>query len=170
MTLIRCPECEKSISETADSCPHCGWRLTPEQVLQIKERQAKEKNLAVGCLVIGALVVSVIVIGALVAGNSSDAGSPKPNSSVTGVPFETAYRSCLDLTKSHVTYPSSFDDKWTYKNEGLYNTAGIVLVRFSVRNAFGMEIEGKSTCKIIENDQLWLDNVTLEDGTQFINH
>ena len=27
MALIRCPECKKKISDTCDSCPHCGYRF-----------------------------------------------------------------------------------------------------------------------------------------------
>jgi predicted RNA-binding Zn-ribbon protein involved in translation (DUF1610 family) len=26
--LIKCPECKKEISDTAVSCPNCGWVLT----------------------------------------------------------------------------------------------------------------------------------------------
>jgi len=28
MSLIDCPECSKSISSTAESCPSCGYQLT----------------------------------------------------------------------------------------------------------------------------------------------
>ena len=27
MTLMNCPECAKSISDTAESCPSCGYKL-----------------------------------------------------------------------------------------------------------------------------------------------
>ena len=36
MALIPCPECKKRISETAESCPKCGYELTPEKVEEVK--------------------------------------------------------------------------------------------------------------------------------------
>ena len=27
MALIRCPECNHEVSDTAETCPHCGYRL-----------------------------------------------------------------------------------------------------------------------------------------------
>jgi hypothetical protein len=60
MSLIPCPECSKSISEAADSCPKCGWRLIPEKVLEIKENQGQQpKNLRLGCIVIVAILAAL---------------------------------------------------------------------------------------------------------------
>jgi hypothetical protein len=66
MALIRCPECNKNISESANSCPGCGWHLTPEEVVEIKEKQeAQQKKVRLGCLVIVAIFVALLVIGSL---------------------------------------------------------------------------------------------------------
>lgn len=27
MSIIKCPECNKEVSDTATSCPHCGYQL-----------------------------------------------------------------------------------------------------------------------------------------------
>ena len=32
MALIKCPECKSTISSTAETCPHCGYKLTQEEV------------------------------------------------------------------------------------------------------------------------------------------
>ena len=37
MALICCPECKRQISETATSCPNCGYQLIPEIIAEIKE-------------------------------------------------------------------------------------------------------------------------------------
>jgi len=34
MALISCPECAKSVSEKARSCPHCGYPIRPEAGMQ----------------------------------------------------------------------------------------------------------------------------------------
>ena len=46
MALICCPECSTSISDTAESCPICGFKLTAECVAlqRQKEKRQKEKS------------------------------------------------------------------------------------------------------------------------------
>ena len=70
MALIQCPECKKKVSDTATSCPKCGWQLTPEKVQKIREDE-KARNL--GCLVLTGVVVVLIVVGSLLSKN----GPPK---------------------------------------------------------------------------------------------
>ena len=52
MALIPCPECKKRISETAESCPKCGYELAPEKVEEVKEKEKKlQTGIAIGCLI-----------------------------------------------------------------------------------------------------------------------
>lgn len=44
MALIQCPECKKQVSENADNCPNCGYKLTPEVKATIKAKQIKSKK------------------------------------------------------------------------------------------------------------------------------
>lgn len=32
MALIECPECNKQVSETAKTCPHCGYKLNADKI------------------------------------------------------------------------------------------------------------------------------------------
>ena len=55
--LIPCPECKKRFSASANSCPWCGYVLTPKIVTKIRaEQKAKvektERGCGIGCLVI----------------------------------------------------------------------------------------------------------------------
>lgn len=43
MALIKCPECNESVSEKANSCPHCGYPLKPE-VTPIQYELEKDQN------------------------------------------------------------------------------------------------------------------------------
>jgi predicted amidophosphoribosyltransferase len=52
MALIRCPECKNKVSETANSCPKCGWQITPEKVTKIKKTEAKEKALWLNIVIV----------------------------------------------------------------------------------------------------------------------
>ena len=56
MALIICPECRKKISDAADSCPTCGYKLTPEKIAAIK----KKGN--VGCFIVGFIIFIVFII------------------------------------------------------------------------------------------------------------
>lgn len=46
MALIQCPECNKSISDTAEKCPHCGYSLAErkEFVKVVKPLSNKQKT------------------------------------------------------------------------------------------------------------------------------
>lgn len=36
MTLIKCPECGKEISDTCDVCIHCGYKLQTKKKSSLK--------------------------------------------------------------------------------------------------------------------------------------
>lgn len=44
MALISCPECGRSVSDTASGCPHCGYVLTPEKVAAAHAAQQEAKK------------------------------------------------------------------------------------------------------------------------------
>lgn len=39
MSLIRCPECKGQISDTAESCPHCGYIISKSKELKHRSLQ-----------------------------------------------------------------------------------------------------------------------------------
>ncbi|MBQ8659564.1 MAG: zinc-ribbon domain-containing protein [Bacilli bacterium] len=43
MSLIKCPECRKKISDTVDKCPQCGFDLkdTNKEELKVKTNDFK---------------------------------------------------------------------------------------------------------------------------------
>jgi len=49
MALITCPECKKKISENAESCPKCGYRITPGEAFEIKVKEQKTQK---GCAIV----------------------------------------------------------------------------------------------------------------------
>lgn len=53
MALIICPECKKKISESANSCPNCGYQLTAEKVNEMKKNEYEmKKSLGIGCILL----------------------------------------------------------------------------------------------------------------------
>ena len=41
MALIKCPECQKEVSTSAASCPHCGYPLQKAQPIQYETTTVK---------------------------------------------------------------------------------------------------------------------------------
>ncbi len=37
MALIKCPECQREVSNLAETCPHCGYRLKNLDVVMMIE-------------------------------------------------------------------------------------------------------------------------------------
>lgn len=55
MTLIKCPECNAVISNTAKTCPHCGYN--------IKKHFTKHDNANSNKFVYIAIIVALCIIG-----------------------------------------------------------------------------------------------------------
>jgi hypothetical protein len=135
MALIQCPECSKNISETADSCPKCGWRLTPEKVLAIKQKQ---KDQRLGCLVIAAIFIVLIIIVQLSTKNEpSNKEPPKPpNAVVANSPWDGSVSQVKDWLKEHLRDPDSLEfADWSpvVKTANGYR----VRVKYRAKNGFG---------------------------------
>lgn len=60
MALIQCPECKKEISDSAPSCPSCGYALNPTPVEVVVRKKG------IGCFgLILIIIVGLIIAGAL---------------------------------------------------------------------------------------------------------
>ncbi len=69
MALIKCPECDKDVSDSAEICPHCGYRLKPapnnmavadDEGNQTRRKKAKAND--VGGIISGALILIFAII------------------------------------------------------------------------------------------------------------
>jgi hypothetical protein len=57
--IVNCPECKKEISEKAETCPNCGYRLSQAEIETLKkEKKQANKVGSIGCL-------SIIIIALL---------------------------------------------------------------------------------------------------------
>lgn len=128
----------------------------------------------VGGAISGLIFVVLVLLGIGIALSSSftpskpqtqgpDLRDAKPRDAKPA--FVTAYNECVDLTKLYFRHPSSFDDKWSYMNPDLYDSNGLVRIKFSVRNEFGMAVEGDAYCNTIDG-ALKSTLVQMEDGTR----
>lgn len=88
--MISCPDCKKKISETASSCPKCGYQLTPEKAAEIKK---KETQTNAGCLVV---IVIAVIIYAIVNFFSDDTKSDPGTEEQTAPQSEYANKKTID--------------------------------------------------------------------------
>jgi hypothetical protein len=44
MALVKCEECEKSISDQAENCVHCGAPMSMQSAIQVNDETAVERN------------------------------------------------------------------------------------------------------------------------------
>ena len=134
--LITCPACHKKFSETIDTCVHCGLKLTPEKIAEIKSAQKKTEK---GCM------TTFIVIFVLIftAGYWVDLfDGPKDTRTKREKMIEKAFNnwdgSHIELTK---IIKATMNDPDSYKHvETKYSDKGdylIVKTTFRGKNAFG---------------------------------
>ena len=83
MALIKCPECNKNISDKAEACPHCGYnlkqksnRINTENVLDNLKGKWDNKYLIILLL----LIVGIYFIFFNNSSQNNNGGTYKPNS------------------------------------------------------------------------------------------
>ena len=69
MALINCPECGKEISDTCESCIHCGYKLIKITNIE-KEQISKKKLLSKPIIIVATVSVIVLLIIVLVVNKS----------------------------------------------------------------------------------------------------
>lgn len=50
MTLLKCPECGKNITDTRESCIHCGYKLNQNKTSSNTQKPAKKKGSIIGTI------------------------------------------------------------------------------------------------------------------------
>ncbi len=190
MALINCTECEKEISDKANTCPHCG---APNVLPDREEAQARQKRFelerklnsigtkttaknkppqneltrplkageAVTAIVGGGIVVAVIV-GIYIAFS----GSPSSNTSPSTMHSEAgAWVMCQNFVEQRLRAPSTAKFPWGYRDY----VSKIGAQKYKVdayvdaENAFGGTIRTEFQCTVsyIGNEKWRLDDLKM---------
>lgn len=74
--LIECPECKQQISDTAPTCPHCGFaqKATPVESIGIHQQPITIESTSKTWKLVKILAFLVFLIGAVVAVNDKEFG------------------------------------------------------------------------------------------------
>ena len=75
MAMIKCPECGKEISDTARSCPDCGWENSTIRGAEIKS--SRGRKLGTGVIIFGVFVLLLSLILEMTLGGGSGTNESK---------------------------------------------------------------------------------------------
>ena len=159
MALVNCPECNKEVSDSALSCPHCGFQLREEEVQTVKNQVKKPKKKSNGCLIWLIIIAAAIAFFYIIGSNddsSSSSSSPSTNKFL-------AYNYAKDFVKENLKSPSTAefpgvsekDRHTTSLGGGKYKIVSWV----DSQNSFGATIRTNFSCIIVFEG----NNVRCED-------
>jgi len=155
MSLIQCPECKKSISEAASSCPKCGYVLTPEKIAEIKKNQKDlQKKAGIGCLSLIGIIVLISIFS-----SSENTNTPKTKEQLHKEqiekllsPWDGSCKSLTALIKESMDDPGSYehvDTKYWDMRDHI-----VVMTTFRGKNAFGGVVKNWVKAKVDLNGKV----------------
>lgn len=153
MAMITCPECKKKVSENADSCPNCGYQLTPEKVAEIKKKEQKlQKGCGIGCLSVIVIFVVLYMIGSF-SSDTTKSTAPKTKEETRKEQlskhfsaWDGSHRGLTEVIKKSMNDPSSYEHEETvYWDKGDHL---IVKTTFRGKNAFGGVVKNWVKAKV----------------------
>ncbi len=66
MALITCPDCNKTISDTAPTCPQCGRVMkSPVAPLKVKGEGCFLQTMNVGCAIVFAIIALIFIFAVM---------------------------------------------------------------------------------------------------------
>ena len=97
MAMIKCPECGKDISSSAEKCPNCGYPISGKQKGDTKHQQAPKKKKGILWKIL-IFIVACCIIGA-VFGKKEPTNSPASNAQ-TGTSSDSHTVVSNDISKA----------------------------------------------------------------------
>lgn len=162
MALINCPECKKEVSDSAKTCPHCGYKLIEDEVQRTNTQSIKPKKKS-GCLTLFIIVAVLLVILYIIGSNGDDSSSSSSTSTNKFLAYNYAENFVEKKLKSPSTaeYPgvSEKDRHITDLGGGKYKIDSWV----DSQNGFGATIRTNFSCTIIfEGDKVLCEDLIFE--------
>jgi len=155
MALIKCPECNKQVSDAAKTCPHCGFQLISNDIT----KKPKKVN---GCLSILIIAAAVLTIFFIIGFFGDDSSSDSTNSTNNFL----AYNYAEDFVKQKLKSPSTaIFPGVSEKNEHIIDLgSGKYKINSWVdsQNGFGAMLRTNFSCTIIfEGEKVRCEDLVL---------
>jgi hypothetical protein len=136
MALVNCPECKKSISDTCETCPKCGYKITKEDIEGIKKGQENaQKGCLIGCFVF--LLIPLLMI--MCKPNTPDTANNTSQEVVRNSSWDGSVQQVKSWLKSNAKDPDSIEYlDWSPVKK---NDKGFfVRVKYRGNNSFGGKV------------------------------
>jgi len=162
MALINCPECKNQVSDSAKTCPHCGFELIKDKPSTPPVRTQGKKTIKMGrvLFVLFLVIVIMTVIGSLQNGRnaSSDPSSSAPKRPSSGSSTNSsnkflAYYCAEDFVERKLKSPSTAKFPKTMERSKHITDLGGGKFKINSwvdsQNSFGATIRTNFTCTVI---------------------
>lgn len=155
MALINCPECGKEISDTCESCIHCGYKMI--KTIDIEEKQTNKKKLLSKPIIIVIVSVIALLIIVLVVNKSLHTYSYEEEVCYNAVKyFYTFFDSPDDLKIYQIEISPAtsvyFKPKNSYSFSKKYHRDNIVVISYTEKNNYGIDAQQKYYIKMMFED------------------
>ena len=182
MSLIKCPECGKRVSDKAENCPNCGCPIQPEQETKdgkgerwsfekspkITEKEKKEKpKKKSGCLkiilIIVAICIVIEIIGSIGGDDEKDSSSGNENQVSTEIQNETQE---TQTEKQSTETPLTLDDELSQFQSEKY-----AYIKKKDLNTYAVNMPGEKVYVVTQVDDIkdGMIQSTLDDGYMMSN-
>lgn len=165
MALINCPECKKEVSDSAKTCPHCGYKLIEDEVQKtnIQSKKPKKKSGCLTLVIIGAALLIIFYIFYIIGSN----GDNSPLSNSTSANKFLAYNYAEDFVEKKLKSPSTAEFPGvTEKDKHITDLGGgkyKINSWVDSQNGFGATIRTNFSCTIVfEGDKVRCENLIFE--------
>lgn len=148
MALIKCPECGKEVSDSAQNCPGCGYPLIASETTEnndnslknstqvnipIQPTKKKKSGCLVGCLTAVVIFILFIAIIAVIGGNSTS-DSTKTDMPTTEVAKETGAAETTETEATSVAETEAKKEKLEIISYENLNEGSLRYVTGQVKN------------------------------------
>ena len=140
MSLTNCWECGESVSEDAETCPHCGiknpgWKPPVEVISPVEEApDPPKKKMGCGKLLLysALLVIVLLILGGIISG-MQEAGilptpTPRPTSTTTPTPVPTPTWEEWKESAEEIPYEDLFRYAEDHKGKRVYYRGKVIQV------------------------------------------
>ena len=148
MALITCPECRKKISDVADSCPNCGYKLTSEKIADIKKEEKKVTNIATFITIFIFIIFIIFISGSP---SNTETATPKVETRQEKIEkhfsvWDGSHRALTQVIKKSMHNPDSYQHVETIVWDGGDHL--IVKTTYRGTNRFGGIVKNLVRAKV----------------------
>jgi hypothetical protein len=117
MALINCPECNKEVSDTALTCPHCGYQLKKPASVTPPAKKTDRKGCLIVLLTLCAIGIVSVIVGVIERIDWSSEKKTTPSANISENPYIVQWAGYYTIEVKG--YSGSAQEKYALRNNGV---------------------------------------------------